>query len=530
MSRLLLPTTVLALLFVSSIAMAKTYQVGPTRPQKNPTTAFMSTLKPGDVVEIDGNQTYAGFAINAQGTAAAPIILRGIKVNSKRPIIKSSGGFTVHNDLGAHIVFESLEITGGNVCYRHHGSDAVLRDVLIHHCRDGVLGTDEGSGSLTMEYCELHNNGQGDSYHQIYMATDEKGHPGSVFRLQFSYVHDGVGGNNVKSRSERNEIYYNWIEGARYHEVELIGPDSDPSDPQGNLAPREDSDVVGNVLYSKTSDGSTVRVGGDGTGGTQGRYRFVNNTFLLTSKLQGAAFRLFQKLESIEIHNNVFYMLGGGAARLAYQQGLDSNWDIQTGDSYVWKNSKKVIGGANNWVSSTITAVPTQLTGTIKGTDPGFTKLGPAFDLRPKAGSPLLDKGVAQTVSPAGYAFPKPLPLPVFTPPDQTLLAVGGAQARTVNAAGVDIGAFEGGGAPQPPKQDSGTPPPGDGTGPRQDGSTPTSDGATSSGDGGSGDGGSGSRPSEGCGCDSTPTAATAGGLALALLFGLLLWRRRVHR
>ena len=33
------------------------------------------------------------------------------------------------------------------------------------------------------------------------------------------------GGNAVKSRAQRNEIYYNWIEGAVYHELELIGPD-----------------------------------------------------------------------------------------------------------------------------------------------------------------------------------------------------------------------------------------------------------------------------------------------------------------
>ena len=50
-------------------------------------------------------------------------------------------------------------------------------------------------------------------------------HPGSVFRMEHCWVHDGNGGNGVKSRAERNEIYYNWIEGSYYHELELIGPD-----------------------------------------------------------------------------------------------------------------------------------------------------------------------------------------------------------------------------------------------------------------------------------------------------------------
>jgi hypothetical protein len=32
--------------------------------------------------------------------------------------------------------------------------------------------------------------------------------------MRFNHVHDQNGGNAVKSRAERNEIHYNWIEGA----------------------------------------------------------------------------------------------------------------------------------------------------------------------------------------------------------------------------------------------------------------------------------------------------------------------------
>ena len=42
---------------------------------------------------------------------------------------------------------------------------------------------------------------------------------------------------------------------------------------------REDSDIVGNVIR-KTNDGFATRIGGDGTMDTNGRYRFVNNTFI----------------------------------------------------------------------------------------------------------------------------------------------------------------------------------------------------------------------------------------------------------
>ena len=115
------------------------------------------------------------------------------------------------------------------------------------------------------------------------MATDEEAYPGAVFRMQYNYVHDANGGNNVKSRAERNEIYFNWIEGAYYHELELIGPDG-----QDESLKREDSDVVGNVIYQgfTTRNHYPIRIGGDGTGQTFGRYRFLNNTCTATLRRQ----------------------------------------------------------------------------------------------------------------------------------------------------------------------------------------------------------------------------------------------------
>src|SRR5262249_49082478 len=143
-----------------------------------------------------------------------------------------------------HYRFQGFEITGGTQrCLYHHGADLSVVDTLVHDCaRQGILGADEDSGSLSLEYVEVYGCGAGDQAHQLYIATDEAAHPGSAFRMQHSFIHDGRGGNNVKSRAERNELAYNWIEGAFYHEVELIGPDG-----QDPARAREDSDVVGNV-------------------------------------------------------------------------------------------------------------------------------------------------------------------------------------------------------------------------------------------------------------------------------------------
>jgi len=273
------PTAIVFLIIavISSHVQAVTYQVGPGR---NYTTlqAVAGLLEKGDLVEVDGNATYpGGVTFTEPGTADEKITIRGIRLNGQRP--KISGGintvaFTTpwpYAGPGAdHYVFEGFEVTGGSSRgIYHQADDLTIRDVVVHDCpNQGILGADQGSGDITMAYVEVYACGSGDRNHQIYMATDEIHYPGSVFRMQYCYIHDGNGGNNVKSRAERNEIYNNWIENAYYHELELIGPDGGDGGDAG-LA-REDSDVVGNVLRKTSRNGFVTRVGGDGTGQTNG--------------------------------------------------------------------------------------------------------------------------------------------------------------------------------------------------------------------------------------------------------------------
>jgi hypothetical protein len=262
------------------------------------------------------------------------------------------------------------------------------------------------------------------------MATDEVAHPGAVFRMQYCYVHDANGGNSVKSRAERNEIYYNWIEGALYHELELIGPDPDGAASQWTVdLKREDSDVVGNVLR-KTGTFYVARIGGDATGWSKGRYRFVNNT-IITMTGSSAVFRLFDQLESVEMHNNVIVTNGTGGPNLMRAASAE----------FMWVNGTN-IAGSNNWVMNGATNVPTQWTGTIMGASPGLANL--TSDPRPVAGSPLIGAGNANLSGPTGFPFPNPQWPPGFHPPLRALLPAGSAAARPTDGA-IDIGAFEAG-------------------------------------------------------------------------------------
>ncbi len=410
---------------------AATYEVGPGRTYTT-LQAVAGLLNPGDLVLVDGNATYPGDAtFRRPGAAGNPIVIRGVLVNGRRPVI-SGGTNTVHfrtDEIGSgadHYVFENFEVTGGsNRCIFHQAADLTLRNLVVHDCpAQGILGADWGSGSMTLELSEVYRCGSGTQNHQIYMATDEDNYPGSVFRMQHNYVHDALGGNNVKSRAARNEIYYNRIEGAYYHELELIGAECCD---EGVV--REDSDVVGNLLIKKgtNADFAVTRVGGDGTGQSWGRYRFVNNTIIVAGT--AAVFRIFDGIESLEAHNNVFFRAGGQPVNL--ERTVEAVW-----------SAGRQVAGSNNWVTAGSTNVPPEWSGTRGGADPGFAN-ATGGDYTPGSGSPLIDGGASAVTGPPGYPFPGPLFPPAFHPPGPPG-AFGQAIPRPARGQ-LDVGAFEGG-------------------------------------------------------------------------------------
>ncbi len=386
------------------------------------------------------------------GALGNPVILRGIKVGGQRPHLR--GGVTTGSPANTievqanHVVFESFELSGtGNIttgtfrCFFHHSHAVVIRDAYIHDCpRQGVLGADTDSGSLTIEYTEIFNAGSNGGNHAVYMATNEDDYPGSVFRLQYSYLHDsdfpgGNPGNLIKSRAERNEIYYNWLEDAGIHELELIGPD-----PAGGVAEntaREDSDVVGNVIVHRSTF-NAIRVGGDGTGQSNGRYRFVNNTIVFVG-VPGAntpaAWRTHFGIESLEMHNNVVWRDAAGVPRI---------WREESPTNWVFGAAR--IHGTNNWIKTGATFVPAGWSVTLTGADPGFVSAA-GLDFRPAAGSPLLETGAQPPVTPPEFAIANPVFPPVWHPSARALMEVGTAQPRPASGT-LDIGAYEGGELP----------------------------------------------------------------------------------
>jgi hypothetical protein len=340
-----------------------------------------------------------------------------------------TGGRFGINVTGHYQTIEGFEISGTTKAgIGHYANGTIVRDCVIHdNVREGIIGWGSLSGSLTVEYSEFHHNGANTTppAHQIYMATDEVAFPLAVFRLQYCYLHDGNGGNNVKSRSGRSEIYYNWIEGASLHGLELIGfdfPDDNPLATEATL--REDGDAVGNVIYC-TPGLACVRVGGDKPGASSyGRFRFVNNTFILNGN--GDVVRTHEGVGTVEMHNNAVYNLCDASGTKLFNDD-DSRWP-----------GGRQVGGHNNWIQTGTTLIPVEFTGTIEGVAPGF--IDPARkNVRLSPGSPLIDRG--GTALGAIPSLTHPLFPPLYEPPLHT---IGGRPVSKRTLVGqLDIGAYE---------------------------------------------------------------------------------------
>ncbi|HEU4412579.1 MAG TPA: hypothetical protein VFS43_45470 [Polyangiaceae bacterium] len=496
----------LALATGSGVAGAATYKVGPGERYAQP-EEVADLLAPGDVVELAGGQTYRPVHFRESGTAAAKITIRGVMVDGKRPVL-AGGEYTAIFD-GDHYVAENLEITGGSeTCLIHKGDDLTVRNALVHDCaQHGILSNDDEAGSLTIEYSEVYGCGRDLLNHQVYITANSEVYPDAVFRLQHSYVHDANGGNNVKSRARRNEIYYNWVEGALFHALDLIGPDNG----ERYGGPREDSDVVGNVLWV-TGEWQAARIGGDGTGATGGRYRFVNNTVIMAGA-SDVAIRLQEEVESLELHNNVFFAPGGGEIQLVRESEM------------TWVGAGPGLVGSNNWVQDGWVAVPETLSDTRRGADPGFRDLE-AGDLRPTAGSALVNGSAAQLAGPSGREFPAPLAAAQCLPPPRSLQGAGESISRS-NAGGADIGAFE--------ADDGSTGATGCASPPPNVGSGPTSAPPRGAPPGGAPPGGKASTEapagtSLGGGCATAPAPQPRALAPFALALGALLASRRARR
>lgn len=393
----------------------RVFHVGPNREFRE-LSAVSGQLVEGDTVEVDGDATYSPVIFRRPGSPDHPITIRGITVNGKRPLI-TGGTRTVQFEESNYYRFENFEVTGASqICVRLMGNEILLRDLWVHGCeRHGILGADFYNGSNTLDRVEVSDAGgqrPGEfNLHIVYIATDRDRYPGSRLRIQHSYLHD-IRGDAIKSRAERNEIYYNWLDTGTHpqsiYTMELSGYEE-------YLAyPRIDCDIVGNVLNHAMAYG--VRFGGDGTGESRGRVRMVNNTFV-----QGPRFdqftpivRLFEAIDSVYFLNNVFVRAVDGGQQ---------PFRLLRIDEIKWVSGRAKIAGHHNWLPAQTTlegAAAAEWTRTIQGAaNPGLNAIASndTLDVSLQRDTPLWAAGAAADSSLPGYEIDNALTVIRYRPP-----------------------------------------------------------------------------------------------------------------
>jgi len=443
-----LPLLVFGLVAVSvGNAHATTYTVGPSNRQYTELSALFKQvdLNPGDVVLVDGNATYAGDIIMGKddsGEDSKPVVVRWDRDSGQsRPLLRG-GRSTIKFEQSNHVVFEGFEITGGRfACVFSESHGLVVRDNIIRDCPShGMLAADQNSGSLTFEYNEVYNSGAGNKRHSMYIQSDEIAYPDAVFRMRFNYVHSGKGGILMRSRHERNEVYYNWFEGSTNQEVDIAGPDC--AEQKSGWSPsmvHEDTDFVGNVVVHTSKWRDAIRIGGDLNGRNQGRVRMVNNTVLFTRDGPAVGVRVLLGAGSLEAHNNLFHQTGDQAPIILEEEHDPERPLCAPFDTAPWAKGRQV-SGSNNWVKTGSKLVPKEWARTQQGRDPMLGDIA-ARALRPVASSPLINFGNPQPRA-QGIAFQSPQLLPAYEP-QRAKLAPGSRPARAVVGSRIDIGALE---------------------------------------------------------------------------------------
>lgn len=429
-------------LFAQRPARAEVYEVGPGMSLTQLGEVPWESLGPGDEVRIHARPTpYAEkFVVCAQGTAQAPVVIRGIPGsggelpvitgqdattrsglnfwNEARGVIKIGGANTPDCAVPSYVVLENLEIRGGRSSHTFTGRDgltaygdnaaAVFVEVARHLVLRNLVLTDSGNGlfvaaedgeteDILVQGCHIHGNGNVGSIYEHNSYTAARG---IVFEgNRYGPLCTGCPGNNLKDRSAGLVVRYNVIESGN-RQLDLV--DAEDSAALQNDPRYRETFVYGNLLIEPDGAGNSQIVHYGGDSGDDSIYRkgtlyFHHNTVVSTRSGNTTLFRLSTNDESVDARNNVVHVTAGGF-RLAMVDGAGS------------------LALRDNWMTGGFVDTHGTLTGSVvdlgglTGTEPGFVSTA-SSDFHLAAGSPCIDQGgdLAAATLPAHRVVYQPL-------------------------------------------------------------------------------------------------------------------------
>ena len=465
------------------------YQVGDGKQYTALEQVPWESLAAGDTVRIFQRAApYAGkFLIGAQGTAAAPVRICGVRgANGERPVIDGNGAVTrralapAYGSSGAvsdihqarsviviktpanqawesypqHIQIDGLNIKRAHPSYSftdaagatksytsfgaciwvERGHNVQLVDNEISDCSMGVFSksTDDGDFAMTKNLRLAGNyiwgNGIAGDDHQHNTYTQSVGM--TIEFNRYGPLRSGAGGNPIKDRSVGTVVRYNRIDGGA-HAIDLVEAEDFPTYALKDPAYRT-TFVYGNQIKKSGGTGSFIHYGGDHPYSNEPIYRkgtlyFFNNTVHVT----GSGAELFQvdtTDERAEVWNNIFYF---DASVPVGSRSMRAKRDV--GPGYT---PGGIVNLGRNWISNgwADSDVDHPVQGQLLGAVNMITGTTAPFDtatMTPLAGSAVLDMGQASPggASAVGVTFQLSTS---FAP-----------VARTVKGAAMDLGAVE---------------------------------------------------------------------------------------
>lgn len=424
-------------------AAAATLTVGPSGTYATPCQAIAAAAA-GDTVEVDAAGDYAGdtCAWSTDNLTITGVNGQPLLDGSGAAMAEQKGIFVIHaeNATIVNLAFRGAAVADQNGAgIRHQGTNLTVRSCRFEDNQDGILGAPatDGTGRVEIVDSEFVHNGAGDGYsHNLYLN-----HYAEV-SFRGSYSHDGNVGHLFKSRAAYTEIVASRLTdeagGGASYEVDL---------PNGGEAW-----IVGSVIAQEgtTQNSAIVAFGEEGAGSNSEMALHVVNSTIVNHHDRGTFLSIGDEVATpVEVVNTVFS--GPGTRSTQASTTFQTSWDDTQGD-------------------------------------PGFADAA-GFDLRPAAGSPLVDAGSDPGAFPVDAEFAAPL----------------GTTPRGVAGAAIDIGAFE-----------------------YANPGLPGDSGLLDTGSDTAADTGSGPASAEGCACAAAGGAPGAAGLAAAVA-AVALARRRAR-
>jgi hypothetical protein len=380
----LIPALLISLMAAGS-ASAATLTVGAGKTYAAPCAAI-GAAKDGDLIEINGTQTYTG---DVCGIYANNLTIRGV---NGRPKIDAGGRNAMGKGtwvvVGNNVTVENVEMFGAKVAdkngaaLRLEGSKFTLRQSYLHDNENGILSGANTASDVLIEYSEFNHNGYGDGYsHNLYIGNVKS------LTFRYNYSHDANVGHNLKSRAMLNVIQNNRFSssgtGKPSYEIDLPNAGT--------------TYVIGNVIQQPAANGNPniLAYGEEGASNPGQDLYVVNNTFLNDYGSGGT-----------------FVMVGGGVSTPALLQN-----NIFAGVGTMTNQSNAV--NRSNYSAAT----------------PGFVDRA-NFDLHPTANAMVINAGTTPGASAAGVSLA----------PIAQYKHVASGETR-VNVGQIDIGAYEAAGA-----------------------------------------------------------------------------------